>query len=62
MKEHEGQSGQIIIEYVLLLVIVIALSAFIWRGMTSRDLDNPGFLMSQWDKVLKQIANDDVNQ
>jgi len=54
-----SQVGQVIIEYVLLLVIVVALSSLIVTQMASRNEDSPGFLIRQWNAILQQIGADD---
>jgi len=56
------QTGQAIIEYVLLLVIIIGLSSFIVKSMASRNPDNPGFLINQWHSILNQISTDDPHK
>jgi hypothetical protein len=58
----KSQSGQVIIEYVLLLVIIVGLSSLIVTQMASRNEDSPGFLIRQWNEIIKQIAADDPGQ
>lgn len=53
-----NQKGQIIVEYVLLLVIVVAIAATIVKVVASRDEGNPGFLIEAWDQMLKSIGSD----
>lgn len=55
-----SQKGQVIIEYVLLLVVIVGLGAVILRSMVSRDQDSPGFLIQKWKSVSDQIANDQI--
>lgn len=59
---YRQQQGQIIIEYILLLVVIVGLGAFILRAMVSRDEENPGFLIEQWSDVIKQIGEDDPSR
>jgi hypothetical protein len=54
-----GSSGQVALEYILLLVIVTSLGAFIIRGFVSRKPDEPGFLVKKWERILQAIAEDD---
>jgi hypothetical protein len=53
------QAGQVIIEYVLLLVIVVTLSSLIVTQMASRNEDSPGVLIRQWNAIIQQIGADD---
>ena len=53
-----NQSGQVIVEYVLLLVIGVAMAALITRVMVSRNPDTPGFLIVKWSQIIKTIGED----
>ena len=53
-----SESGQIIVEYVLLLVVAIAIAALITKAMISSDPGNPGFVFSTWSKVNQAIGAD----
>ena len=57
-----SQRGQVIIEYVLLLVVALGLAAVIMRTVVSRDKDEPGFLMAKWQALINQVAADDPNK
>jgi hypothetical protein len=52
-------SGQIIVEYVLLLVVVVGVAALIVHGVASRSKDDPGFLIQAWDNMIKTIGSDE---
>jgi hypothetical protein len=52
------QAGQIVVEYLLLLVIVVSLSALIIRQLASRDDQNPGVLIDKWNKIQIEIGKD----
>jgi len=52
------QRGQIIVEYILLLVIVVGLAALIVRGVVHRDKDEPGFLIKAWNNMIQTIGAD----
>lgn len=54
--------GQVIVEYVLLLVIIVGLGTFIISQMASRNEESPGFLIGQWNAIIRQIGADDPNQ
>ncbi len=51
-------SGQVVVEYVLLLVIAVAVAALITKELVKRDPDNPGILVEKWDSILKTIGED----
>lgn len=51
-------SGQVVIEYILLLVVVVSLGAIIIRDLVSRNPDEPGILVAKWQSIIKTIADD----
>ncbi|MBX3022176.1 MAG: hypothetical protein KF799_10925 [Bdellovibrionales bacterium] len=53
-----GQRGQIVVEYVLLLVIGVSVAALITSSMVSRSENNPGFLVKKWFEIIKLIGED----
>lgn len=53
-----GQRGQIVVEYVLLLVIGVAVATLITSQMVSRNPNSPGFLIKKWADILKAIGDD----
>ncbi len=57
-QNNSNQKGQIIVEYVLLLLVVVAIAAGIVRMVASRDPSDPGFLIDAWDRMLNTIGND----
>jgi hypothetical protein len=60
-----GQSGQIIVEYVLLLAIAVIVAALITRMVISPDPNSPGFILKTWDEIVKAIGADhadDINR
>ncbi len=50
--------GQIIVEYVLLLIISVAISTLFVKQLTSRDPDSAGVLTAKWAQILSEIAKD----
>lgn len=50
--------GQLVVEYVILLVIVVALALLITNTAVSRSPDNPGFLVAKWRQIIELISND----
>ena len=52
------QSGQIVVEYVLLLVIGVAIAVLITSMVASRNPDSPGFLVKKWFDIVRTIGQD----
>lgn len=57
-KSQNNNRGQVVVEYVLLLVIAVAVAALITKELVRRDPDSPGVLIKKWDDILKEIGND----
>lgn len=57
-----NRAGQVVIEYMLLLVIVSSLGAIIIRDLVSRDQNEPGLLVAKWHSLLKTIAEDNPEE
>lgn len=55
----QQQNGQVIVEYVLLLVVAVALATIIVTQVVQRDPDSPGFLIQKWGQIQKTIGDDD---
>lgn len=53
-----GQRGQIVVEYVLLMVVGVAVAATITTIMVSRNPDTPGFLVRKWVEIIRLIGSD----
>lgn len=57
MQIRKQQSGQIIVEYLLVMVVAIAIATILTSRMIGRS-DNPGFVLSAWSSLLQVIAED----
>ncbi len=55
MKRNQGQ---VVLEYILLLVISVSFAALVVRMFASRDVENPGFLVQKWDDLRKTIGSE----
>jgi hypothetical protein len=55
---RQSESGQIIIEYVLLLAIAVGIATLITKTMVSRTKGSEGFVIQAWEAVINQIAAD----
>lgn len=53
-----NRRGQIVVEYVLLLVIGVSLAFLITSQMVSRSSENTGFLVKKWIAIIKAIGSD----
>ena len=53
-----ASGGQIVVEYVLLLIIGVAVATLITTTMVSRSPENPGFLVKKWFDIIKVIGED----
>ena len=56
-----SQTGQIVVEYVLLLVVAVAVAAMISKVIVSRDPNNPGFIIIKWQQILNTIGTDNAD-
>ena len=55
---RRSESGQIVLEYILLLVVGVAVAALITSRMVSRSQENPGFLIVKWMQIIQAIGQD----
>lgn len=55
---QNSNSGQIIVEYVLMLVVAVSIAALITRVMVSRNPEDPGILTSTWSRINQTIGFD----
>ncbi|MCB0385457.1 MAG: hypothetical protein KDD43_08695 [Bdellovibrionales bacterium] len=54
----QNNRGQILVEYVLLMVVAISVALLITSVMVSRNADQPGFLIAKWYEIIREIGND----
>ena len=55
---RRGEGGQIVVEYVLLLVVAVSLATLITRTMISQSQGQTGFVITFWQQILTQIGSD----
>ena len=62
MKFHfrklKNNSGQILVEYLLLMVIAVGLATLLTKSLIGRGDSNQGMVIKAWNSVLKNISND----
>lgn len=57
-RRRQSESGQIVVEYVLLLIVAIAFALLITNMMVSRTDGSEGFVVSSWKRIIQAIATD----
>lgn len=55
---HRNSHGQVVVEYVLLMIISVTIAALITSQLASRDPENAGILVKKWQQILQTIAED----
>ena len=53
----KNNKGQILVEYLLLMVIAIACATILTQKLISRG-SSPGYVIKMWNKVILTIGND----
>jgi hypothetical protein len=53
-----GERGQVVVEYVLLLIASVTIAMLITKLMVGRDPGNPGFVISAWQAIVDEIGAD----
>lgn len=53
-----NKKGQVVVEYVLLLVIAVSLAYLLVSELASRNSDNAGFLVAKWNRILEVVGDD----
>ena len=52
------EKGQLILEYVLLISVVVVVAASLSRLLVSRNEDNPGVIINKWVQFLNLVGQD----
>lgn len=51
--------GQVIVEYLLIMVLMVAIAATLTKKLVGRgDDDNQGLIVKSWSRMIKAIGND----
>ena len=55
-----NQSGQILVEYILLLLIAVSCAMILTTSLVGRrsDISDSGILIKSWHKIITAIGND----
>lgn len=55
---RKSQRGQIVVEYVLLLIVGLSVAMLITSQMVSRSPDSPGFVIRKWLSIIELVGSD----
>lgn len=58
----QGESGQVVLEYILLLVISIGIATLLSQQLVSRNVDSPGIITGGWSTMNQAIGQDLIDQ
>ena len=50
--------GQVVVEYILLLMVGVIIATLITNFMVSRNSEEPGFLIKKWREIIRFIGED----
>lgn len=55
-----NQRGQVIVEYLLIMVLMVAIAATLTKRLVGRgdDASNQGVIVRSWSRIIKAIGND----
>lgn len=53
-----NRRAQVVIEYVLILFISVACATILTKALISRNPNDPGKMISAWNRILQVIGND----
>jgi len=57
----KNNSGQIVVEYILLLIEGVMIASLITTVFVSRNAENPGILTTKWRQIIEVIAKDKID-
>lgn len=60
-EKRSSQRGQIVFEFILLMVISITIATMVSKKMVSRDPGDPGFLVSAWARMSQAVGSDIID-
>lgn len=61
-KNGQRRRGQVVVEYVLLLVIAVGIAGLVMRSCVSRNEDQAGVIIQFWDEMLRVIGSDEADE
>lgn len=54
----KNQSGQILVEYILLLVIAVVCATLLIKGLVGRTENSEGVIIREWNRILVAMGHD----
>lgn len=54
----KNNKGQILVEYLLLMVIAVVCATLLIKGLVGRSDSNQGIIIKQWNRVLITLGKD----
>jgi hypothetical protein len=61
-KPFTRQSGQVAVEYILLLVVGVAVWLALVQGLVSRNANSPGTIVRKWVEIINFIGSDSIEE
>lgn len=61
-KSMSMQAGQIVVEYVLMLLVAISIAVLLINFIVSREEGNEGFLIKAWGGIITTISSDPTDE
>ncbi len=55
---YKNKKGQVLVEYLLLMVIAVGCVTLLMKPLVGRDSANPGIITGAWQKILNNIGDD----
>lgn len=57
-EKRSRQRGQVVVEFILLIVVSVTMATYLSRKMVSRNPEEPGFLTGAWSELTNAIGAD----
>ncbi len=58
----QTSSGQVAVEYILLLIVGIAIWLLLVNGLVSRNSESPGAVTAKWNQIIQMIGSDPIEK
>lgn len=56
-----ADAGQVVLEYILLLVISVGIATYMTKRLVGRNPDDPGLITSAWSSINTAIGADIID-
>jgi len=61
-QKNQRRKGQVVVEYVLLLIIAVSIAGLVLKGCVSRKQDEAGVVIQFWDEMLNVVGADEADE